>query len=239
MRRTGLFGAAVLLAVAGAVMLGIGFVMLSGDRAATESGDAAPADTPPVSAVLSEVDNPVAGPSAEAAPPEPEPTAPATTAAPDIVPTRVRIPSIEVDAGVIDLGLNPDRTLEVPEDIGVTGWYTGRSIPGEIGPSVVVGHVDSAVAGAGVFYNLRQLETGDRIEVERSDGSVAEFLVTDLVIVDKDEFPTESVYGSTDQPALRLITCGGSFDRGARSYEGNVIVYATHVANRDPVSSRS
>jgi sortase (surface protein transpeptidase) len=103
----------------------------------------------------------------------------------------------------------------------------------------VVGHVDSAVAGAGVFFHLRDLEEGARIEVERSDGSVAEFAVTRVVLVGKDEFPTEEVYGSTEQPTLRLITCGGSFDQGAGSYRGNVIVYAEHLGNREPAFSRS
>jgi sortase (surface protein transpeptidase) len=237
--RTSVIGAAALLGLAGVIMLGIGFAMLSGDQAAGDTGIGATstADAPPDTAVLSEVDNPVAAPATEEATPPPNAVTP--TVPPDLVPTRVRIPSIEVDSGVIDLGVNPDRTLEVPEDIGVTGWYTGRSVPGEIGPGVVVGHVDSAVAGAGVFFHLRDLEEGARIEVERSDGSVAEFVVTSVVLVEKDEFPTEEVYGSTEQPTLRLITCGGSFDRGAGSYLGNVIVYAEHLGNREPVHQRS
>lgn len=239
--RTSVIGAAALLGIAGVIMLGIGFVSLSSSRAASETGAAAAdsAEAPPISAVLSEVENPVAGPLSEGAAPDQQFSAAAPAASPDLVPTRVRIPSIDVDTGVIDLGVNPDRTLEVPKDISVTGWYTGRSVPGEVGPSVVVGHVDSAVAGAGVFFNLRQLEAGAMIEIERSDGSVAEFTVTSLVLVEKDEFPTEKVYGSTEQPTLRLITCGGGFDRGAGSYLGNVIVYAEHLGNRDAVFSRS
>lgn len=237
-RRTGFLGAAALLAVAGAAMLGIGFVMLSGDRAVGEGSASSLADTPPDSAVLTEVDNPVIGPAAGEPTPASEETT-TSTLAPDVVPTRVLIPSIEVDAGVIDLGLNPDRTLEVPEDIGVTGWYTGRSVPGEVGPSVVVGHVDSAVAGAGVFFNLRDVESGDPIEIHRSDGSVAQFEVSGVILVDKDQFPTETVYGSTEEPTLRLITCGGSFDRGAGSYEGNVIVFARHLGNLAPLATPS
>jgi len=157
----------------------------------------------------------------------------------EVVPIRVRIPSIEVDAHVIDLGLAPDRSLEVPEDISVTGWYTGRSVPGEIGPSVVVGHIDSAVAGRGVFFDLRRLVAGDSIEIERSDGTIAAFRVTEITTVSKDEFPTDRVYGSTAQPTLRLITCGGNFDRSVRSYDDNVIVYAEFLGNRQAPSSRS
>ena len=240
--RTSVIGAAALLGVAGVIMLGIGFVSLSSSTAASENGGSAASDSaeaPPISAVLSVVQNPVVGPPPEGAAPDRQFSAVAPPVSLDLVPMRVRIPSIGVDTGVIDLGVNPDRTLEVPKDISVTGWYTGRSVPGEVGPSVVVGHVDSAVDGAGVFFNLRQLVAGDMIEIERSDGSVAEFRVTSLVLVEKDDFPTDKVYGSTEQPTLRLITCGGSFDKGAGSYLGNVIVYAEHVGNRDPVFSRS
>jgi len=154
-------------------------------------------------------------------------------------PTKVRIASIGVDATIIDLGLNPDRTLEVPEDIRLTGWWTGRSVPGEDGPSIVVGHIDSAAQGAGVFFRLRELDVGDVIHVERSDGSIAEFRVTETELVLKDEFPTEKVYGSTDGSQLRLITCGGSFDRSAGSYLGNLIVYAEHVGTTESVPSES
>ena len=154
-------------------------------------------------------------------------------------PTKVRIASIGVNATIIDLGLNPDRTLEVPEDIRLTGWWTGRSVPGEDGPSIVVGHIDSAAQGAGVFFRLRELDVGDAIYVERSDGSVAEFRVTETELVLKNEFPTDKVYGSTDGSQLRLITCGGSFDRSARSYLGNLIVYAEHVGTTEAVRLQS
>ncbi len=164
---------------------------------------------------------------------------PTPTASVNVVPTRVRIVSIGVDAPMIDLFKKADNTLEVPEDIQVSGWYTGRSVPGESGPSVVVGHVDSAAQGAGVFYRLRELEVGDRIIIDRSDGSTAEFRVTDSELVLKDQFPTEKVYGSVEGSQLRLITCGGAFDGNAGSYLGNVIVYAEHVGTTEMVVPRS
>ena len=146
-----------------------------------------------------------------------------------LVPTRVRIDKLGVDASMIDLYKKEDNTLQVPEDIHITGWYTGRSVPGELGPSVVVGHVDSAAEGAGVFFRLRELEVGDLIEIDRSDGSVARFRVTDSELVLKTDFPTDKVYGSVEGSKLRLITCGGGFNSAAGSYLGNVIVYADHV----------
>jgi len=143
-------------------------------------------------------------------------------------PIRVRIPGIDVDADVVDLGLNPDRSLEVPEDFEQTGWYTGRSIPGEPGPSVIAGHVDSTT-GPAVFFRLRELDEGDLISIDRSDGQTAIYQVNGASQVDKTSFPTELVYGATAEPTLRFITCGGTFDSGAGSYEGNLIVFADHL----------
>jgi LPXTG-site transpeptidase (sortase) family protein len=148
----------------------------------------------------------------------------------DVRPVRVKIPAIDVDANVIDLGLNPDRTLEVPTDYAETGWYTGRSVPGAVGPSVVVGHLDS-FSGPAVFYRLQDLVPGHIVEIHRSDDVVARFRVTGTKLVDKDEFPTAEVYGPTEAPTLRLITCDGAFDESARSYEGNLLVFAEHIEN--------
>jgi len=96
-----------------------------------------------------------------------------------------------------------------------------------------VGHVDSKT-GPAVFYRLRDLESGDKIEVHRSDGLVALFRVTEAELVSKNEFPTDQVYGSTAEPTLRLITCGGSFNRSAGSYKGNLIVFAEHLGTYEP-----
>ena len=148
----------------------------------------------------------------------------------EVKPTRVRIPSIGVDASIIDLGLRRDGSLQVPWDFEATGWYTGRAAPGEIGPSIVVGHFDSK-EGPAVFYDLRELEPGDLIQIERTDGLVAFFRVTESVRVDKDRFPTDEVYGATGEPTLRLITCSGRFDRDEESYPGNLLVFAEHLGN--------
>lgn len=171
-----------------------------------------------------------------AGPPPVEPVEsvlPVAAAAPNpaaVHPVRVRVPEIGVDAAVIDLGVTAEGTLEVPEDFAVTGWYTGRALPGEIGPSIVVGHVDS-YTGPAVFFHLRDLDPGQFIKIDRSDGFVAWFRVSRVQVVDKDEFPTAAVYGATTKPELRLITCGGDFDRSVRSYEGNLIVFADHLGN--------
>jgi sortase (surface protein transpeptidase) len=90
---------------------------------------------------------------------------------------------------------------------------------------VIGGHVDSR-KGPGVFFALRSLEPGDAVRVTRSDGRVVRFSVTSVREVSKAQFPTEAVYAPTARPELRLITCGGRFDRAARNYVDNVVVDA-------------
>lgn len=143
-------------------------------------------------------------------------------------PTEVWIPRIEARSSLVPLGLNEDGTIEVPPVAQPmqAGWYSLAPTPGEVGPAVILGHVDGN-RKPGIFYRLRELVPGDNVEISRTDGSVARFVVRKVEQVAKAQFPTEAVYGETTAPELRLITCGGSFDRGARSYVDNIIVYAT------------
>lgn len=141
-------------------------------------------------------------------------------------PVRVRIPSVGIDATFEgELGLNPDQTIEVPESFTQLGWYGFGPTPGELGPAVILGHVDS-YRGPAVFWPLGQLEVGNEILVDREDGTVARFMVTELRRVDQDEFPTRDVYGDIDHAGLRLITCSGTYDRGVQRYSHNLIVFA-------------
>lgn len=140
-------------------------------------------------------------------------------------PTRVRIPAIAVDSELVGLGLRHDGRMEVPPGAFPAGWYTGAPTPGELGPAILAGHVDHG-GTAGVFYRLRELEPGDTVEVVRQDGSTALFRVTRVEQHRKDAFPTAAVYGDIDHAGLRLITCGGPFDRGVHSYEDNIVVFA-------------
>src|SRR5919206_2479039 len=139
-------------------------------------------------------------------------------------PVRIEIRAIGVSAPVDPLGLNPDGTMQVPEDFARTGYYTGRPVPGEVGPSVVVGHVDSR-RGPAVFYHLGRLQPGAEVVVHRADHSVVTFVVERSKQVPKSEFPTDEVYGPTPGPTLRLVTCGGSFDRRSGHYRDNTIVF--------------
>ncbi|TVT08240.1 class F sortase [Amycolatopsis bartoniae] len=154
---------------------------------------------------------------------------PATTAATAVAaPSAVDIPKIGAHSTLVPLGLNPDGSVEVPPVTSPlqAGWYRNGPQPGEPGPAVILGHVDGNKQ-KGIFYRLHELAPGDTVTVSRVDGSVAGFTVTRVEQIDKDEFPTEAVYGDTAGAELRLITCGGSFDHAAHSYRDNIIVYAT------------
>ncbi len=133
-----------------------------------------------------------------------------------------------VTARLGDVTLQPDGTIGVPQPgpgYEHPAWFSGSPTPGELGPSVIVGHVDSAANGPSVFFRLGDLRPGDRIEVSRADGSTALFTVQAVRSYAKTDFPTQTVYGETTNPQLRLITCGGSLNP-AGHYENNTVVFA-------------
>ncbi|MET7752962.1 class F sortase [Micromonospora sp. NPDC005367] len=144
--------------------------------------------------------------------------------APSGTPTRVRVPRIGVDSPLTVLGLDRDRALVPPADFDVAGWYGDGPAPGDPGPAVLAGHLDSR-RGPAVFARLDELRAGDTVEVRRG-GQWLPFRVTGSQRTRKDRFPTAAVYGPTPGPELRLITCGGDFDRRRRHYVDNVVVFA-------------
>ncbi len=143
------------------------------------------------------------------------------------VPVSIRIPAIDVDAPVMQVGKNADGTVQVPplDEHNLTGWYRYGPAPGQRGPAVILGHVDS-LTGISVFYYLKDLHAGDKVYVTLADGKVATFVVDGVQKVTKDAFPTAEIYDKAGYPSLRLITCGGPFDRATGHYLDNIIVYA-------------
>ncbi|MFI1013310.1 class F sortase [Streptomyces sp. NPDC020965] len=141
-------------------------------------------------------------------------------------PVEVSIPSISVTSALMRLGLNPDGTVEVPPpEKGMTaGWYTGAAVPGEPGPSVIIGHNDTKF-GRAVFHDLKKIGKGADITVRNDKGAIARFTVTGTETVSKKAFPTQRVYGPTNGRELRLITCDGEFDAAGHPVD-NLIVYA-------------
>ncbi len=148
------------------------------------------------------------------------------------VPVSIRIPAIGVDAPVMEVGDSTDGTVQVPplDNHNLTGWYRYGPAPGQRGPAVILGHVDS-LTGISVFYYLKDLHAGDRVYVTLADGTVAAFAVDGVQKVAKDAFPTASIYGKSRDPSLRLITCGGPFDRATGHYVDNIIAYAHLIRN--------
>jgi sortase (surface protein transpeptidase) len=211
------------------------------------------APQPPLSAVGST--DPTAGdPSSASSTPSQEPTAisrpaPARTkagrrprpAAPKVVgtvmkasePVALAIPAIGVKAPLtLHLGQTAQGTIEVPAPgprYNEAAWYRYSPTPGSLGPAVIVGHVDSAEDGPSVFFRLGALRPHDKVRITREDGSVATFAVDDVRRFEKSQFPTRLVYGNTNHAALRLITCGGPFDRDTGSYKDNIVVLASLV----------
>ena len=143
-------------------------------------------------------------------------------------PVRLRIPALHVDTPLQRLGVQADGTIAVPSRPDVAGWYERGPRPGQPGPAVILGHVDSHT-GPGVFVALRTARTGTTVVVDRADGSTVTFRITAVSRVSKTRFPTDLVYAPTLDATLRLVTCGGSFDRARGSYRDNVIAYADRV----------
>jgi hypothetical protein len=141
------------------------------------------------------------------------------------VPVRLRIPSKRIDTALQRLGLAADGTIAAPSEWQVAGWYDQGPRPGQKGPAVIVGHIDSR-SGPAVFFRLPELKRGEVVYVDRADGSTARFRVTDRRQVAKDRFPVTAVYSPSLLPSLQLITCGGTFDRSVGHYRDNIIVTA-------------
>lgn len=151
---------------------------------------------------------------------------PDQTSSPVVSPVSIKIESIGVDSSVIPLGLNADGTVQVPVDTTKVGWYTGNVAPGANGASVLIGHLDSKT-GPAVFYKLARVKPGAVIAIRRANGTTARFSVQVVSRFRRSVFPTRSVYGPVDGSQLRLVTCGGEFDRESGHYLDNTVVYAS------------
>jgi sortase (surface protein transpeptidase) len=152
-------------------------------------------------------------------------------------PVRLTVPKINLDAEFeAPLSLKADKTVGVPKAYTTVGWYNGSPTPGELGPSIILGHVDS-FKGAAVFYHLGKLEVGDTFTVERADGSKPTFTVERMERYPQSNFPTDLVYGPIDHAGIRLITCTGTYNRGTDRYSHNLVVYGRLVDPDAPQES--
>ncbi len=170
---------------------------------------------------------PRAASAASAAPSAPAHREPAAEHLPRSKPKRLLIPDIGVDAPFTDLAIDSKGRLEPPppHDTNLVGWYAKGVSPGERGTAIIAGHVDTTTSPA-VFVRLSELEKGDRFRVLRADGSKATFVVDEKEYFEKDDFPDERVYADTPDAQVRLITCAGEYDRAAKDYTENLVVFA-------------
>ncbi|MFG2586735.1 class F sortase [Streptomyces sp. NPDC048438] len=169
--------------------------------------------------------SPAAGGGASAPPPSVQPLPPAT-------PLRLRIPVLKVDAPMMKLALNTAGALEPPPDNNpvLAGWYAGGTVPGAVGTAVAAGHVDTRL-GPGVFHKLGSVRKGATIEIVRADRRTAVFTVYAVAVYNKTNFPDDKVYGPSARPELRVITCGGTYNKKT-GYQDNVVVFASMTASR-------
>lgn len=207
----------------------------STSRSTVAAGAPVPENAGPATSAPAAPDPVPAVPAGPAQPPVPAPVAAAATRPPAVVgpvlpasePLSLAIPAIGVHSELLHLGQTATGALQVPApgpDYDLAGWYEYSPTPGSLGPAVIAGHVDSAGHGPSVFFRLGDLRPGERVLVTRADGSVAAFAVDDVRRYHKAEFPSQLVYGDTDHAALRLISCGGPFDRRSGHYVDNIVV---------------
>lgn len=218
-RRRSTFGITIVLGILGCVLIVVALLTGGPSQPPAPVVDAGPGDHARSPSVRTTTPTPRE--SAET--PSTHPSKPA-----QISPVWVDIPDIGVSSPLLELGLQSDGTVAVPDlqQADQAGWYRYSPTPGETGPAVIIGHVDSKT-GPAVFFELGSLKQNDRIKVERADGQVAIFTVDNVSSFDKQNFPTEQVYGDIDHAGLRLITCGGTYDKGSGGYQANTVVFAS------------
>lgn len=237
------------LAGVGAIMAGLLTLAPPVDDGSGTAAAAQPAPRPGVldasNAAGAFVLPPTVGPGGEGVPltpaalDAPAPQAAVTVTAPipaskgKAKPLRIRIPKIKVNAPIGAVSVDLKGVLGTPplSKPNLTGWYRYSPVPGEVGPSVINGHVNTR-KGAAVFSRLSELAKGDKIYVYRSDGKVTRFTVSGIEQVSKSAFPSARVYGNTSSAQLRLITCGGVYNKSNHSYSDNIVVYATLSAKK-------
>ena len=226
-RRGILAAAAAALALGGALTIAAGL--------AGPGGPPQPGQDPIAATDTGPTPDPATTPTTPAPPVPPVPdVAPVTDLGPLLAasaPVAIDIPSINVHStALVPLSVGADGVLPAPTDYQAPGWYTGGPTPGQLGPAIIAGHVDGP-DGPAIFYRLGELTAGAEVTITRQDGTIARFVIDSIASYPKAEFPTSVVYGNTTNRAeLRLITCGGKFDRTTGHYVNNVIAFGHLVA---------
>jgi sortase A len=147
------------------------------------------------------------------------------------LPQTLRIPKINVNTTIEHVGLDKEKKMDVPKEVMNVGWYNLGPRPGMTGNSAIDGHVDTPTGAPAIFYNLKKLKAGDRIEVVDENNRTHTFAVTDVIDYQTNEFPIQEVFGPTDKTRLNLITCGGIWDKVKKDYSERTVVYSELITN--------
>jgi sortase A len=147
------------------------------------------------------------------------------------MPVRVRIPAINVDAPIVNVGLRRDKTMDIPSTVDEVGWFEPGFVPGEAGNAVFAGHLDTISGRPAVFWDLRRLKNGDIVEVEHEDGSVRRFRVRDRATYPMDDAPMEKIFGSATGSHLNLVTCNGQWQDALQTYTRRLVVYTDEISD--------
>jgi sortase (surface protein transpeptidase) len=159
-----------------------------------------------------------------------KPTTPTVQPLTASIPITLSIPAVNINAPITPVGQAANGSIQMPPILDwETGWYKYSPTPGQLGPAVIVGHVDN-YESIWVFWRLRYVQPGDDIYITRQDGTTVHFKVTALKQFSQADFPTQQVYGNINYPGLRLITCGGTFSNSTEEYNENTVVYASMVS---------
>lgn len=148
-------------------------------------------------------------------------------------PVEVKIPTLEIEATIEDVGILENGQMGVPEDVNGVGWFEPGTNPGAIGNSVLAGHVDSRI-GPAVFFELESLVAGDEVIIVSDTGEELTFIVKAKESYDRKEAPIEEIFGATDSRSLNLITCSGLFNREAGTHDERLVVY-TELVEEEPI----
>ena len=204
--------------------LGLAVLVLAGCSSAKPDAASTPVKPPAVASTTAPKPKPKPATKVET---DPDGTAPKAAAADTTpIPVSLAVPAIGVTTSLQPLGLAKDGSLQSPSAWQRAGWYADGVRPGQTGPAVIAGHVDSAADGPAIFYRLKDLKVGDTAIVTRKDGKKLTFVVDSVAEYPKNKFPTAAVYGPTSLAVLRLVTCTGDFDAKAHSYVDNLVVTA-------------
>lgn len=191
--------------------------------------------TPSSTAPPTPTNTPTESPTESSTAEPPSDPSPVTLVLPASAPVALDVPQLGLHTNLIQLGLRSDGTLDVPpvQPGSPAGWYRYSPTPGQLGPSVILGHVNSSTGPIGVFSRLHELSQGSTVTITRADGVQAVFQVDRTENLAKDHFPTLEVYGDTTRAELRLITCS-DYDQVAHTWKSNTVVYAHLISSTTP-----